>query len=99
LRIFCGGEHIILPLFLGFAVGFFLLSLVARIEFMGWFWRPARQQFFLRNDRLTFVVGAAVLFFGLIFSYFRKISLLVQFLLLVLLPLLVLLAVNAVSLI
>jgi hypothetical protein len=99
LRIFFGGEHIILPLFLGFAVGFFLLSLVARIEFMGWFWRPARQQFFLRNDRLTFVVGAAVLFFGLIFSYFRKISLLVQFLLLVLLPLLVLLAVNAVSLI
>ncbi|UCF99693.1 MAG: hypothetical protein JSV89_09170 [Spirochaetaceae bacterium] len=99
LRIFFGGEHIILPLFLGFAGGFFLLSLVARIGFMGWFWRPASQQFFFQNDRLTFVVGAAVLFFGLIFSYFRKIGLLVQFLLLILLPMLILLAVNAISLI
>jgi hypothetical protein len=99
LRIFFGGEHIILPLFLGFAGGFFLLSLVARIVFIGWFWRPASGQFFFRNDRLTFAVGAAVLFFGLIFSYFRKISLLVQFLILILLPMLILLAVNALTLI
>jgi len=99
LRIFFGGEHIILPLFLGFAGGFFLLALVARIGFMGWFWRPAARQFFFQNDRLTFVVGAAVLFFGLIFSYFRKISLLVQLLILILLPMLILLAVNALTLI
>ena len=98
LRIFFGGEHIILPLFLGFAGGFFLLSLVARIGFMGWFWRPATDQFFFQNDRLTFVVGAAVLFFGLIFSYFRRISLLLQLLILVLLPMLILLAVNALTL-
>ena len=99
LRILFGGERIIAPLLLGFAGSFFLLSLVAGIEFMGWFWRPARQQFFFRNDGLTFVVATTVLFLGLIFSYFRKISLLVQLLLLILLPLLVLLAVNAVSLI
>ena len=99
LRVFFGGERIILPLFLGYAGGFFLLSLIARIGFMGWFWRPAAQQFFFQNDRLTFVVGAAVLFFGLIFSYFRKISLLVQLLLLILLPMLILLAVNALTLI
>jgi len=99
LRIFFGGEHIILPLFLGFAGGFFLLSLVVRIGFMGWFWRPAARQFFFQNDRLTFVVGAAVLFFGLIFSYFRKITLLVQLLILILLPMLILLAVNALTLI
>jgi hypothetical protein len=99
LRIFFGGEHIILPLFLGFAGGFFLLALVARIGFMGWFWRPAARQFFFQNDRLTFVVGAAVLFFGLIFSYFRKIRLLVQLLILILLPMLILLAVNALTLI
>jgi hypothetical protein len=98
LRIFFGGEQIILPLFLGFAGGFFLLSLVARIGFMAWFWRPAARQFFFGNDRLTFVVGAAVLFFGLIFSYFRRISLLVQLLVLILLPMLVLLAVNAIAL-
>jgi hypothetical protein len=99
LRIFFGGEHIILPLFLGYAGGFFLLSLVAGIGFMGWFWRPAARQFFFQNDKLTFAVGAAVLFFGLIFSYFRRISLLVQLLILVLLPMLVLLAVNALTLI
>jgi hypothetical protein len=99
LRIFFGGEHIILPLFLGFAGGFFLLALVARVGFMGWFWRPATRQFFFRNDGLTFCVGAAVLFFGLIFSYFRRISLLVQFLILILLPMLILLAVNALTLI
>ena len=99
LRIFFGGEHIILPLFLGFVGGFLLLSLVARIAFMGWFWRPAAGQFFFQNDRLTFVVGAVVLFFGMIFSYFRRISLLVQLLVLVLLPMLTLLAVNALTLI
>ena len=99
LRIFFGGEHIILPLFLGYAGGFFLLSLVAKVGFMGWFWRPASRQFFFQNNRLTFVVGAAVLFFGLIFSYFRKISLLVQLLILILLPMLILLAVNALTLI
>jgi hypothetical protein len=97
LRIFFGGERIILPLFLGFAGGFFLLALVARIGFMGWFWRPAAQQLFFLNDRLTFVVGAAVLFFGLIFSYFRKISLLIQLLILILLPMLILLAVNVIT--
>ena len=75
------------------------LALVARVGFMGWFWRPAIRQFFFRNDKLTFVIGAAVLFFGLIFSYFRKISLLVQFLILILLPMLILLAVNALTLI
>jgi hypothetical protein len=99
LRIFFGGEHVILPLFLGYAGGFFLLALVVRIGFMGWFWRPGRQQFFFQNDRLTFVVGAAVLFFGLIFSYLRKISLLLQLLILIFLPMLVLLAVNALTLI
>jgi len=99
LRIFFGGEHIILPLFLGFAGGFFLLSLVARIGFMGWFWRPATRQFFFQNDKLTFVVGTAVLFLGLIFSYFRRLSLLLQLLVLVLLPVLILLAVNALTLI
>ena len=99
LRIFFGGEHIILPLFLGYGGSFFLLSLVAEIGFMGWFWRPAAGQFFFQNDRLTFVVGAAVLFFGLTFSYFRRISLLVQLLVLILLPMLVLLAVNALTLI
>lgn len=97
LRIFFGGEHIILPLILGFAGGFFLLSLVARIGFMGWYWRPGIKQFFFQNDRLTFVVGGAVLFFGLIFSYFRRIRVLVQLLILVLLPMLILLAVNAIS--
>ena len=64
---------------------------------MGWFWRPATQLIFFRNDRLTFVVGSAVLFFGLIFSYFRRLSLLVQMLVLILLPMLILLAVNAIA--
>jgi len=97
LRIFFGGEQIILPLFIGFAAGFLLLSLVARINFMGWFWRPATRLFFFQNDRLTFVTGSAVLFFGLIFSYFRRLSLLVQILVLILLPMLVLLSVNAIA--
>jgi hypothetical protein len=94
LRIIFGGEHIILPLLLGFTGGFFLLALVARIGFMGWFWRPASRQFFLQNDRLTFVVGAGVLFAGLILSYFRRVALLAQLLLLILLPMLILLTVN-----
>lgn len=98
LRIFFGGEQIILPLFIGFAGGFLLLSLVAEIGFMRWFWGPAKKLIFFKNNRLTFVVGASVLLLGLIFSYFRRISVLVQILLLLLVPMLVLLAVNAISL-
>ena len=44
-------------------------------------------------------VFTIMLFFGLIFSYFRKVSLLVQLLILILLPMLILLAVNALTLI
>ncbi len=97
LRILFGGEQIILPLFLGFAGGFLLLSLVAEIGFMRWFWEPAGRLFFFRNNRLNFVVGSGVMFFGLIFSYFRRLSLLVQLLVLLLIPLLILLAVNALA--
>jgi hypothetical protein len=95
LRILFGGEKIILPLFLGFVVGFLLLSLVAQIGFMRWFWEPAEQLFFLKNPRLIFIVGAAVLFMGLLYSHFRRVRLLLQFLTLLVAPFVALLVGGA----
>jgi hypothetical protein len=98
LRILFGGEATLLPLFLGLAVGFFLLALVARISFMRWFWGPASGLSFFESEPLSFVVGAAALFWGLVLSYLRRVSVLVQLLVLVVLPLVVLLAGNALKL-
>lgn len=95
LRILFGGEATLLPLFLGLAVGFFLLSLVARISFMRWFWEPAAGLPFFASTALSFVVGATVLFWGMVLSYLRRVNVLAQLALLVLAPFLVLLAGNA----
>jgi hypothetical protein len=98
LRILFGGEASLLPLFLGLVVGFFLLSLVARISFMRWFWEPAGRLPFFASRPLSFVVGAAALFWGMVLSYLRRVSFLVQLAVLVVLPFVVLLAGNALKL-
>lgn len=95
LRILFGGEATLLPLFLGLAVSFFLLSLVARISFMRWFWEPASGLFFFQSDLLSFVVGAAALFWGMLLSYLRRVNGLVHLAVLVVLPFVVLLVGNA----
>lgn len=95
LRLLFGGEATLLPLFVGLVVSFFLLSLVARVGFMRWFWEPAEGLPFFASDALSFVVGAAVLFWGMVLSHLRRVGLLVQLLVLVLLPFIALLAGNA----
>jgi len=95
LRLLFGGEASLLPLFLGLVVSFLLLSLVARISFMRWFWEPASGLPFFRSDPLSFAVGAAVLSWGLLLSYLRRVGILLQLLLLVIVPFVVLLVGNA----
>lgn len=95
LRLLFGGEATLLPLLLGLAVGFLLLSLVAQIGFMRWFWEPAGGLPFFASSGLNFAVGAGVLFWGLLLSYLQRFRVLLQFVLLVVLPFAVLLAGNA----
>jgi len=95
LRLLFGGEATLLPLFLGLVVGFLLLSLVARVSFMRWFWEPAGGLPFFESEPLNFVVGAAALFWGLVLSYLRRLGVLLQLAVLVVLPFVVLLAGNA----
>ena len=95
LRLLFGGEATLLPLLLGLAVGFLLLSLVTRIGFMRWFWESAGGLPFFESIPLNFAVGAGVLFWGLLLSYLQRFRVLLQFVLLVVLPFAVLLAGNA----
>lgn len=95
LRILFGGERSMLPLVLGFAVGFLLVSTFAGIGFMSWFTRLGETVIVLRSPRLSYFAGIGVLLLGLIFSYIPRFNFLVQLLTLIVLPALALLVLNA----
>jgi hypothetical protein len=95
LRILFGGERSMLPLILGFVVGFLLVSTFARIGFMSWFTGLGETVIVLRNPGLSYFAGIGVLFLGMIFSYIPRFSFLVQLLTLIVLPVVALLVLNA----
>ena len=95
LRILFGGERSMLPLVLGFVIGFLLVSTFARIGFMGWFFRSAEAVIFLRSPGLNYFAGLGVLLLGMILSYARRPGFLIQLLGMVVLPAGALLVLNA----
>ncbi|MBN1837645.1 MAG: hypothetical protein JW820_17445 [Spirochaetales bacterium] len=95
VRILFGGEKSLLPLVLGFVIGFLLISTFARIGFMGWFFRRADPVIFLRSGRLNYFVGLGVLLLGMVLSYVRRPGFLAQLLGLVVVPAAALLVLNA----
>ena len=94
LRILFGGERSMLPLVIGFAVGFLLLSTFARLGFMGWFARLGETVILVRRPQLNYFAGMGVLFLGMVFSYFQRVGFLLQLLALLVLPAAVLLVLN-----
>jgi hypothetical protein len=95
LRILFGGEQSMLPLVLGFVIGFLLLSTFAQIGFMRWFSRTTGEIILLRSPGLNYFVGLGVLLLGMILSYVRRPGFLVQLLGLIVIPAAVLLVLNA----
>jgi hypothetical protein len=94
-KILFGGERRMLPLILGFVIGFLLVSAFARLGFMSWFWGPGESVILLRSGRLSYLTGMAVLFVAMILSYLPRVRLLTQILVLVVLPGAGLLVLNA----
>jgi len=95
VRILFGGEKSMLPLVLGFVIGFLLVSTFAGIGFMGWFSRLAEPVIFLRSPRLNYFAGLGVMLLGMVLSYAQRPGFLAQLLGLVVLPAAALLVLNA----
>lgn len=95
LRVLFGGERSMLPLVLGFVIGFLLLSTFASIGFMGWFYRLAERVILLRSPGLNYFAGLGVLLLAMILSYLRRPGFLVQLLGLIVIPAAALLVLNA----
>jgi hypothetical protein len=95
LRIVFGGGNLVAPLLISFVVGFFLLATVVPFRFMKWFTDWARQLFFLESKTWSFMAACFVFFFGNVVSYARRMSIFLQLILLLVLPVLALVVVNA----
>jgi len=94
-KILFGGERRMLPLILGFVIGFLLVSTFARLGFMRWFWGLGESVILLRSAGLSYFTGMGVLLTGMILSYLPRVSFLAQLLGLVVLPGAALLVLNA----
>jgi hypothetical protein len=94
-KILFGGERRMVPLILGFVIGFLLVSAFARLGFMSWFWRLSSSVILLRSPGLSYFAGMAVLLAGMILSYLPRAGFLAQLLLLLVLPSVALLVLNA----
>lgn len=87
LRIVFGGDRIIGPLLLGYLTGFLLLATTVEIGFMGWFRGFTDRIPFLSNIPLNFLTAVAVILLGILLSYLRRLPVILQVILLVVLPL------------
>lgn len=86
LAIFFGGGENISATLLGMVAGFFFISTAVEIGFMQWFRDATNSLGFMDNLQLNYLVGIAVVFLGLLFSFAKKMKFVPQILLLVALP-------------
>lgn len=86
LAIFFGGGENITGTLLGMVVGFFFISTAVEVGFMQWFRDLASSVSFLGNLQLNYLVGIAVVFLGLVFSFAKKLKFLPQAIVLIALP-------------
>jgi hypothetical protein len=94
-RVIFGSGRIIAPLLLGSAVGFVLIAVAAGVPFMSWLGDLAEASPFFSNMPLNFLVGLAVVFLGILMSAARRIPVVIQVLLLVVLPIAAIVAAGA----
>ena len=86
IAIFFGGGENITGTLLGMVIGFFFISTAVEVGFMEWFRDFASSVSFMGNLQLNYLVGIAVVFLGLLFSFSKKIKFLPQAIILVALP-------------
>lgn len=86
LRILFGHAELYAPLVIGLLSSFLFMCLAIPVSFMGWYWDLARQVAFLGNTQLCFIVAMAILGIATLLASLKKIPILVEILLLVLLP-------------
>lgn len=82
---FGGGENASAT-FIGFLVGFLLISTAVEFGFMQWFRDFAQKIGFLSNLRLNYLLGLGIIILGLIFSFSNRVSTFVEVLLLLVIP-------------
>lgn len=68
-----GGGHNISATFIGFLIGFFLISTAVDLGFMGWFKNLTAEVFFLNSPPLNYIVGLVTIFAGIMMSLNHKI--------------------------
>lgn len=86
LRVFFGSSRLLTPLITGFLSTFLLASLVMPVGFMEWLYRLLEPTKLFARHPLTFLLVPLVLGLGYLLSFARRLPVVVQLLLLVLLP-------------
>ncbi len=94
LRFLFGHSEIYAPVFLGMIVSFFLIAMTVEISFMKWYLQLTAKVSYLSNHPLIFLVGVAVALLGVSLGRLRRLHLIAQLLLLLVLPLAIVVAAN-----
>jgi len=68
-----GGGHNISATFVGFLIGFFLMSTAIEIDFMAWFRNLSKNIGFLSSAPLNYIVGTVTVVAGVFMSFNKKI--------------------------
>jgi hypothetical protein len=91
LRVIFGSGRVVGPLIIGSLMGFLLIAPAAGVGFMNWLRELEQSTPYLANLPLSFLVGLAVVLLGILLSSLRRLPVIVQVLLLVVLPIVFLL--------
>ena len=94
LRFLFGHSEIYAPVFIGMIVSFFLVSITVEISFMKWYAALVAKLPYASNHPLIFVVGVLVALVGLWLGRLKRLSIVVQLLLLLVLPVAIIVAAN-----
>lgn len=94
LRFLFGHSEIYAPVFIGMIVSFLLVSIAVEVSFMKWYASLVAKVPYVSNHPLIFVVGVLVALVGLWLGRLKRLSIVVQLLVLVVLPLAIIVAAN-----
>ena len=94
LRFLFGHSEIYAPVFIGMLVSFFLISATVEISFMKWYLNLSAKVSYLSNHPLVFVVGVLVAILGVSLGRLKRLNVIVQIVVLLVLPIAVIVAAN-----
>ena len=94
LRFLFGHSELYAPVFIGMIVSFLLVSMTVEINFMKWYTALVAKVPYLSNHPLIFLVGVAVAIVGVWLGRLKRLHLVVQLLLLLVLPVALIVVAN-----